>query len=868
MGRLCAPENLTLKKHMALTLQILHASDFEAGIPAIDDAIGFSAILQGFRTNDVADPFKTSATALANTLTLSSGDNYIPGPFFNASSDTSLNGVGGLTTSTAPTIGRADVGILNAFGIQASVLGNHEFDLGTRQVRDILRSGSGSPGLNFPYLSTNLDFAPDENLRTELATNQTTAEASSIKGKIAKSTVITVAGADNVLGTADDEKIGIVGATTPTLRSISSPGAVGVLPANATDYVALAAEIQKSVDALTNTGINKVILLAHMQQLNIERDELAPRLKNVDVIIAGGSHTPLLDGNDRLRPGTTDGGDYPILRKDANGQDVLVLNTDANYRYVARTVVGFDDSGNLDLSSLNDTINGAFATDGAGVDLVYGRDVNPTEKANANVVAISNGLRTVVSAKDNNLTGRTNFFLNGARDDVRTQETNLGNLTADANLAYGKAIDPTVTISLKNGGGIRDNIGVVSGSGGATSAGDVQKLPPQPNALAPNKQVGSVSQLDIENSLRFNNGLSLITVTAQQLLQLLEHGVSDSGTGRTPGRFPQVSGLSFSFDLTRSAAEDANGNGVINTGEDRNNNGRLDAGQRVRSIAITNEQGKVTDIVVENGAVVGDPNRTFRMIALDFLIGTTLTDGGDGYPFPQFIAANPTLANRVDIKGETTLDLNRNGRIDGAVNLPAGNFTFSGIGTEQDALAEYLGSTGAFNQQDAAPAQDTRIQNLGARQDTILTTGRSFTGTNRRDVLRGAIGDDDLSGLGGNDRLLGFAGSDALSGGNGNDKMFGNDGQDTFLGGRGNNLFVGGRGADVFGLEAGNGRAIVRSFQDKADKLGLTGNLRFGSLAIEQSGRNTVISRGDDVLVILRGESAGNITRADFTKFG
>jgi 5'-nucleotidase / UDP-sugar diphosphatase len=869
---------------MAVTLQILHASDFEAGIPAIDDAIGFSAILQGFKTNDVADQFKTSATALANTLTLSSGDNYIPGPFFNASSDTSLNGVGGLTTSTAPTIGRADVGILNALGIQASAFGNHEFDLGTRQVRDILRSGAGSPGLNFPYLSTNLDFAPDENLRTELATNQTTAEASTIKGKIAKSTVITVAGADNVLGTADDEKIGIVGATTPTLRSISSPGAVGVLPANATDYAALAAEIQKSVDALTSTGINKVILLAHMQQLNIERDELAPRLKNVDVIIAGGSHTPLLDGNDRLRPGTSDGGDYPILRKDANGQNVLVLNTDANYRYVARTVVGFDDNGNVDIGSLNETINGAFATDGAGVDLVYGRDVNPSEKANANVVAISNGLRTVVSAKDNNLTGKTNFFLNGARDDVRTQETNLGNLTADANLAYGKMIDQTVTISLKNGGGIRDNIGVVSGGGGATNAGDVQKLPPQPNSLAPNKQVGSVSQLDIENSLRFNNGLSLITVTAQQLLQLLEHGVSDSGPGRTPGRFPQVGGMNFSFDLSRPAAEDINGNGVINTGEDRNNNGRLDAGQRVRSIAITNDAGKVVDIVAENGAIVGDPNRTFRMIALDFLLGTTQTEGGDGYPFPQFIAANPTLANRVDIKGETTVDLNRNGRIDAAVNFPAGQFTFAGVGTEQDALAEYLGSNSAFNQQDTPASADIRIQNLGARQDTILSLGRSLTGTPGRNVIRGASGDDDITGLGGRDTLIGLAGNDdlagdngndnlkgndgddRLSGGNGNDKLFGGNGKDTFLGGKGNNVFVGGRGADVFGLETGKGRSLVRDFQDNTDKLGLTGKLRFGQLSIEQSGRDTVISRGNDVLAILRGEGAENITRADFTR--
>jgi len=884
MGRLLTPENLTEKKVMAVTLQILHASDFEAGIPAIDDSVGFSAILEGLRTNDIAPQFQTSPTALANTLTLSSGDNYIPGAFFNASSDTSLNGVGGLTTSTAPTIGRADVGILNALGIQASAFGNHEFDLGTRQVRDILRSGSGSPGLNFPYLSTNLDFTPDENLKTELATNQNTAEASTIKGKIAKSTIITVAGADGILGNGDDERIGIVGATTPTLRNISSPGAVGVVPANATDYVALAAEIQKSVDALTNTGINKVILLTHMQQINIERDELAPRLKNVDVLIAGGSNTTLLDANDRLRPGSTDNGDYPILKKDANGEDILVVNTDGNYRYVGRTVVDFDDAGKLVLSSLNDVVNGAFATDGAGVDLLYGRDVNPQDEANPNVVAISNALRTVVAGKDNNLTGKTSFFLNGGRDDVRTQETNLGNLTADANLSYGRLIDPTVTISLKNGGGIRDNIGVVSEGSGATSAEAIQKLPPQPNALAPNKQVGSVSQLDIENSLRFNNGLSLITVTAQQLLQLIEHGVSDTNPGTTPGRFPQVGGITFSFDTSKPAAEDVNGDGILNTGEDKNNNGKLDAGQRVRSLALINDKNKVTQVLVENGAIVGDPNQTFRMIALDFLLGTTQTAGGDGYPFPQFIAANPTLANRVDIKGETTIDLNRNGRIDGAVAFPVGQSTFSGVGTEQDALAEYLIQTGTFNQQDTAPALDFRIQNLSARQDTILTTGRALTGTSSRNVLRGAIGDDELSGLGGRDTLIGFAGNDILTGdagddnlkgndgddqllgGNGKDKMFGGKGKDTFLGGVGDNLFVGNQGADIFGLETGKGSTLIRDFQDKTDKLGLTGRLRFGSLSIEQSGGDTVISSGNDVLAVLKGESTRGITKADFTK--
>ncbi|HEY9641255.1 MAG TPA: hypothetical protein V6C57_12280, partial [Coleofasciculaceae cyanobacterium] len=381
---------------MPTTLQILHSSDFEAGTPALEDAVRFSAILNYFKTATTGT-YAVSPTVLANTLTLSSGDNSIPGPFLYASSDPSLNGIGGLGTSTSPLIGRGDIAILNELGIQASAVGNHDLDLGVRQFGDALRSGSGSPGANFPYLSSNLDYSPEiaaGNLRaTDLAANQATAEASTIKGKLAESAVITVAGADGVAGNADDQKIGIVGATTPTLRQITSSGQITVLPANATDYDALAAEIQKSVDALTATGINKVILLTHMQQLNIERDELARRLKDVDIIIAGGSHTLLTDANDTVRTGDTSGGTYPIAKTSATGQPLLVINSAANYEYVPRLVVTFDDNGLVDLNSLNSTLNGSFATDEAGVDRVYGSDVNPREKANPNVVAITDGLR-------------------------------------------------------------------------------------------------------------------------------------------------------------------------------------------------------------------------------------------------------------------------------------------------------------------------------------------------------------------------------------------------------------------------------------------------------------------------------------------
>ena len=698
------------------TLQILHASDFEGGIAAVDDSIRFSAVV---------NKLKNTPDYKANTLILSSGDNYIPGAFFNASSDVSLNNVGGLGTNSAPVLGRGDIGILNAIGIQASALGNHEFDLGIRQVRDIIRTGSGNPGTAFPYLSTNIDFSPEifnattnpnGNLATtDLATNQTTAEASTIKGKLAKSTVITVSGKDGILGgtgSADDQKIGIVGATTPTLPNISSTGSIIVKPGNPTNYVALAAEIQTTVDALKAQGINKIILLSHFQQFAIESNEIAPLLKDVDIIIGGGSNTLLADANDILRAGDTKAGNYPIVKTAADGKPILVVNTDGNYKYVGRLVAEFDDNGVILVNSLNSTINGAYATDEAGVDRVYGSDVNPRDVANPNVVAIADGIKNVIASKDNVIVGKSSVFLNGTRGDVRTQETNLGNISADANLALARQIDPTVVISIKNGGGIRDNIGVISESSGALNSNDITKLPTQPNPLAPNKKTGDISQLDIENSLRFNNDLTLITVTAQQLRWIIEHAVAGTAAGATPGQFPQVSGLSFSFDTTKTAIAFNSTTGEVTT-----------EGARVRNLAIIKEDGS-QDAVVKDGVLVGNSDRTFRMVTLSFLAGTSATNalGGDNYPFPVFVKKNATLANRIDLRGETT-DLNGNGKVDAALTLAAGKFTFAAAGSEQDALAEYLGEkfgTSAYNVADVDASKDTRIQNIALRADSVF----------------------------------------------------------------------------------------------------------------------------------------------------
>ena len=633
------------------TLQLFHAADQEGNISALDDAPRFSAVLNALKNQDIDGD---GVAGFANTLILSSGDAYIPGVFFNASGPA----FGGA--------GRGDILIQNALGFQAIAFGNHEFDQGTALVRDLIAGDDTFAGTAFPYLSSNLDFSTDGNLADLVVPD---AEAP-VANSIAASTVIEVNG----------EKIGVVGATTPTINNvnvrISSPGDVTVLPqpfdGNPTpeQLDALAAEIQADVDALlaANPDINKVVLLAHMQQLAIEQ-ELAQRLSHVDIIVAGGSNTRLFDENDRPRDGDTVQGPYPIIQTGADGNPVAVVNTDGNYKYVGRLVIGFDEAGVLLPETYDAAVSGAFATDDLGVAAVGGEGL-----ADPAIVAITEALREVIIASESNVFGVSEVFLDGDRGAVRTEETNLGNLTADANLAVAREVDPTTVISLKNGGGIRNSIGQVLVPAGGT--GDPEFLPTE--EIPGVKPAGGISQNDIANALSFNNELSLITVTAEELLALVEHGVSATSLddGVTPGQFPQIGGFAFSFDATAAP------------------------GSRVRSLAIEDEDGNDLDVVVENGAIVGDPSRTFRMVTLSFL-----ADGGDGYPFPTGAAAD-----RIDLAD--------------AAAAPTGNATFAADFTEQDALAEFLfanfGVDTPFGAAETERELDSRIQNLAFRSDGVI----------------------------------------------------------------------------------------------------------------------------------------------------
>ncbi|MBE9197409.1 choice-of-anchor I family protein, partial [Synechocystis sp. LEGE 06083] len=124
-------------------LQLFHASDQEGGVPALDDAPRFSAVLNALLQQDIDND---GIAGFTNNLILSSGDAYIPGLFFSASQDI----FGG--------VGRADILIQNELGFQAIAFGNHEFDLGTALIADLIGGDPADnfPGANFPYLSSNL----------------------------------------------------------------------------------------------------------------------------------------------------------------------------------------------------------------------------------------------------------------------------------------------------------------------------------------------------------------------------------------------------------------------------------------------------------------------------------------------------------------------------------------------------------------------------------------------------------------------------------------------------------------------------------------------------------------------------------------
>ena len=512
----------------------------------------------------------------ANSLFISSGDLVLPGPYLAAAAETTLQSAlqaavekiygldPGSMSGISAASGRVETLLMDLLDAAAVTLGNHEFDQGTGLIANMIASsvnGSNAAdvawlGSQFPYISANLDFSGDSAL-SGLATDSITSQSdfqTTLEEVLAGANKPKLAPA--VIAERGGEKIGIIGITTQILESISSPGGTDVLTGGSNDMQALADLIQPIINQLESQGINKIVLASHLQQIQFE-EELATLLDGVDIVMAGGSNALLADSEDQSRglfPGADQPYDrYPILTQDAAGDSVAIINTDGGWRYVGQLVVEFDEQGRLIENSIEEATSGVYASTDEQVAALWGSVENAfAQGTKANIANdLVGAVAEFVEEQDGNVFGTTTTYLVGDRSAVRTEETNLGNLTADANLWYARQVDSSVMVSFKNGGGIREPIGRVVVEG---SDSEQRYLPPQANE-AIGKPAGGISQLDIASSLRFNNDLTLVTLSRAELVAALEHAVAAAGPGITAGQFAQVSGIQYSYDWNQPAGD-------------------------------------------------------------------------------------------------------------------------------------------------------------------------------------------------------------------------------------------------------------------------------------------------------------------------
>lgn len=153
--------------------------------------------------------------------------------------------------------------------------------------------------------------------------------------------------------------------------------------------------------------------------------------------------------------------------------------------------------------------------------------------------------------------GRTSVDLDARSAAGRTQETNVGDFIADAFRAATGA-----DVGLMNGGSIRAD--EIIGA-------------------------GTLTKRDVLSILPFKNKVVKVELSGATLRQVLEHGVARSAEDAEPGRFPQVSGIRFTFDARRPA------------------------GSRIVDLSI-------------NGKPL-DEKKTYTLAGSDYIA----IDGGDGY---------------------------------------------------------------------------------------------------------------------------------------------------------------------------------------------------------------------------------------------
>lgn len=218
--------------------------------------------------------------------------------------------------------GQANADILSQMGLDAMAIGNHEFDIGTAKLAEFIDE------VSFPVLANNINTDNDPNLNGlhNLKPYQLFAFKNGKKRKIAA--------VENAQ--ADEQVVAVIGVVLDDLPNIST-GTGGV------EFENEITATQQTVDALTDLGVNKILVLSHIG--NAREIKLAQSTHGIDAIIGGHSHTLLGDFTDL---GFGNNGQYAQLVNWQNHQGKTCIVQAGQYaQAIGEVNLNFDSKGSL-----------------------------------------------------------------------------------------------------------------------------------------------------------------------------------------------------------------------------------------------------------------------------------------------------------------------------------------------------------------------------------------------------------------------------------------------------------------------------------------------------------------------------------------
>ncbi len=295
------------------------------------------------------------------------------------------------------------------------------------------------------------------------------------------------------------------------------------------------AAVQEQVDRMEANGINKIIVLSHSGYLVDQR--VASETTGVDIIVGGHDNTYLSNTSDRAE------GPYPTMVG-----DTAIVQAYAYGKFLGELNVTFDDNGVI--------------TEAVGEPIVMDASVVEDADTKARIADLALPLDEI----RNKVVAQSGGTIEGDRSVCRVMECPMGNLVADAMLDRVK--DQGIQVAFANSGGIRASI-----------------------------DEGEVTMGEVMTVLPFQNTLSTFQAKGQVLIDALENGVSQ--VEEVKGRFPQVAGMSFTWDPT-----------------------------------VAPNEGRIKEVMVGGEPI--DPEATYGVVTNNFV-----RNGGDGYKMFTTEAMNP-----------------------------------------------------------------------------------------------------------------------------------------------------------------------------------------------------------------------------------